>query len=960
MIDKISIKFVDELPMVNLTNSFLVKKVAQHNFKNELANYFLYWKDTYFAPRARKVTRKYCGLINGSWSQINIYCDWVKVRKYKVDEQKKFVDEFLASTLTFDILISKLTATGKKYFGLGKINPFTFLSYEELFVFLTTDKKQHDQFYFVSRLLVAYLHGKGLFLWPLDEILNETKWSRLVGGNDSIICKMKNNKIYSELRKATFTNHQRKTQNLYMFRLLLSTKWSSLRDVTKEDLDKAREILKQRTNPNWTQPLDNIGAACAEFGYMAFESHTERAGKTISKGRLDGSFRWFEKSINGKDYLNYWLDRGRDYATYIRDNTNIQDLASKLKHVNKYYEYILYADDYGEKIKSVRDIKRDVHVAWKSKSKGMLSFINWLFEGKKLGHRYRSISLGSTKMFLQWIIETDGLSIQNPILDIDVPGRPWKPFKTHRMALTMEMFRELREILINDPPPYYEIVFENGVEKRMLSPTLPAYTLTRLMLSIRHNQSAYLDKDKVLHRDGFLISGDKNQNRELLLIIPKFDDELVKKIEECIVWQKKYNYTVEPVWYGGNTKSPFGKVSPLFRFISRSNRPVSRITCAAYMIICLLKLQKKMNLEGNHQLIYDKQGKPLDMSQIDPDSLTMDASSENFTSKFDLHSFRVTAATVMFEAGVDIDTIMTIMTGHASYAQILHYVLIRDGGKKMEEAFQKIINIAQNDVLKDLENDIDAAVKKHNLVSRFFRLDDKDINGVEQLKQTPRAFWRPLFFGICPTGACPEKLDGRCSLCPLLISGPPYKAQIAMMSNLYRERIIILASEMKAAKTTDNSRRARLESLIQEWVGYTGWQEFIDGLEVESGSDKIQLYSQFKYQLAETSPIMAELQRSLDISLAPELYTEQAYNDAKSKLMYALSRLPEGLSVTDMLKMNNLPKMDVIKTTAQLFLKELERGVSEDKIISLFSPSSTILPDNAASIIPSSIKEGTD
>jgi hypothetical protein len=953
MIKNVSIEFVDKLPIVNLTDSFLVKKDAKHNFKKDIREFYLYWKKHYFEPRAysiRKGTirRRYYRLIKVFGEQSsNIVCDWKKVRKLNLDEQKNLVEGFQKSIPTLDMLLSKLTGVGKIAFGLDKINPFTFTSYEELIGFLTTKKKQNKQALIASRIFVSYLHSKGSFLWPLDEIYNEISWM----GSDKNA-----NIFYSELIKAKFKKSQRILLDTNLLRLLLSTRWSRLKDVIKDDVDNMRDKLKHRKKLKTILYL--ITVACAEKGYMDYESPSELIGKAVSKGRLDGSFRWFEQSIKGKDYLNYWLERGRDYATYIRDNTDIQDLGRKLNCNNKLYEYILYADDYGEKIKSVTDIKREVHIKLNSKSQGVLSFTNWLLEGKKLGQQCRSATLAVVRTYLQWIIETDDLSIKNPIFEIDVPDMPKKPFKTYRMALTMEMFGELREILINDPPPYYEIVFENGIEKRVQSPTLPTYTFTRLMLSIRHIQAAYLDKDKVLDRDGFLISGDKNQNRKLLLIIPKFDDELAKKIEECIVWQRKYNYTVEPVWYGGNSKSPFGKVSPLFRLISRSNRPVSRCTCAGYMIICLLKLQKKMNLEGNQQLIYDKQGKALDMSQIDPDSLTACATYKNYISKFDLHSFRVTAATVMFEAGVDIDTIMTIMTGHATRANLLYYVHARRGGIKMKEAFQKIINIAQNDVLKDLENDIDAAVKKHNLVSRFFRLDDKDINGVEQLKLTPRAFWRPLFFGICPTGACPEKLDGRCSLCPLLISGTPYKAQIAMMSNLYRERIIILASEMRAVKITDNSRRAQMESLIQEWVGYTGWQEFIDGLEEEFGNDKIQLYSQIKYQLTETSPIMAELQRSIDISLAPELFTEQAYNDAKSRLMYALSRLPEGLSVTDMLKMNNLPKMDIIQTTAELFLKQLERGVSDDKIVSLFSSPNTILSDNAMSrIIKNDIKE---
>ena len=42
-------------------------------------------------------------------------------------------------------------------------------------------------------------------------------------------------------------------------------------------------------------------------------------------------------------------------------------------------------------------------------------------------------------------------------------------FKTLRIALTPEMYTEVRSILIHDSLPYYETVFENGIQMKKLS-----------------------------------------------------------------------------------------------------------------------------------------------------------------------------------------------------------------------------------------------------------------------------------------------------------------------------------------------------------------------------------------------------------------------------------------------------------------------------------------------------------
>lgn len=84
--------------------------------------------------------------------------------------------------------------------------------------------------------------------------------------------------------------------------------------------------------------------------------------------------------------------------------------------------------------------------------------------------------------------------------------------------------------------------------------------------------------------------------RKYLQVIPYFDGDLKKQIEECILWQETKNVKTDPVWYCDNDNSLFGKVHPLFRKIGLDPKPVSNSSTKMYLMKLLLQYQKEAKL----------------------------------------------------------------------------------------------------------------------------------------------------------------------------------------------------------------------------------------------------------------------------------------------------------------------------------------------------------------------------
>lgn len=938
--DKIRIKWVDHFPSVNTTDSFLIKKHVKRRFVEDLNDFLPIYMQKYFWPRAlaqikgKNLIRLFYALPNQPSTLIYIPNSAIEKIPNTISKQKEIAYKYLSDVDSFSSLASKLSGFGRDQFGLnGSPNITELTSWEDYLRLLHI--KMGSSFRLVPlRLFGGFIYERSRILWPIAMIKSESSWSTFVARYGYPLgswC------LYQRLPKGKAP---------FAFRIIRATRWSSFDDITNKDVSNIRKKLK-RLPPDQNRPfataLNTITRLAIKNGNpLNFETVSQRAAQTRSNGRLDGSFSFFHNISSNSSAINYWVTKAKGFYSYEKEDGR-QNMHHIGNNISKWIDYLCYLDRIGKCPGSMLEVDRKHHLAYEPSSDqgndGFPTYMSWLMEktpSKNVRHKAFSI----LRLFFYWIIDTEGLNIPIPIRDIDIPPLFKKPLKSYRPALTQRQWVWIRDILLNRPPKYYEGIGFDANNKMccLPSPTLKTYALIRLELGIRDIQARYLDMNKVLGADGFVISGDKNIGRKYLQIVPYFDPELKKNIEACIEWQKQYNPSAVSVWYGGNENSPFGKIKPLLRLIRQNPKPISFSTTSKFMVRVFLKYQKEAGLKDNDQIVFAKDGSPLDMSAIDPDNITQ-REILNLKTAFDLHSLRVTAATIWYEAGVPLEIIQEFITGHATITMLLHYVKIRDADRVMKDAFNKLME-NRTKIKSCLVEDIDKTLDSLKLSSRILRNEDIDLDGAEALKNIPGSFWRFFHYGICPAGACPNGLDGRCGICPLLISGPPFKAGIAVQLNMAVSQAMITGLEMRNVHSNQTNREAMIQSQVQEITGWLGWLRHIENLEVENTinpQDKIVLYSSTEYNplLMKTSPVIHELQRCVDIRHCPDVWTENTYYKARAFLMTIISKLPKDKDPYSVV--NQLTPDKTIEYVATYFLRLIKAGKTFDEIESVFT-----------------------
>ena len=781
------------------------------------------------------------------------------------------------------------------------------------------------------RLFAVYLYDKGRYLWPIVRFKKEVSWCAF------------SRKVFRPFDQPLqmFDISQKEKGGIYDcgIRLFRTLRWRSINDITDEDVSRIRERLRKADGcENMGAALYRVvGAAIDRGADLTYLTSRELSGRTLNKGRTDGSFAWLD------DKFFYWKERFRDYVL-DKHRCGLQAISAVCGKLNSWADYLCLLETKGACPGSLNDVVRSVHIEYRpSAHPHFPSFTEWLQVSGASAAKQASI-INRTKAFFDYVIKKDFLNLRNPILDVDVPG--YRPsIKSHRSALSLNWWLGLLHMLFDDPPPHFERVRDGKEAVLKESPSLSTYVLIRLIYGIRHHQAAFLDKDTLLHPDGILINGDKNPNRDYLQIAPHIDERLKARIEECRQWQERYNYPPQPVWYNGHNNSPYGKVRPIFRPIGRSGKPFGRRSCDYYMKRVFLKYQKKASIPAEEHIVVGQDGKPLDLSSINPDTMRPKDIESKCFSLFDLHSLRVTAATIWYEQGIPLEVIADFLTGHATIAMLNRYVKYRNAQQLMQERYQAMME--KKNLERELKTEPESAIEKFFLTSRVYREDDQDLNGIKSLKETAIAFWRFFNYGICPTGACLAGLADRCCLCPMFITGPVYKNDIAAQINLVLERIAVCISEIKNSRMRPEQRQAELEELLQVMTGWYGWYGYLERQErqrEEGGAKRPALFTQTLYEPRRASLSMLELQRCVDIALIPEVYSEHAYHVARERLERFLSNTQPDVSVHDVLR--SLTKGEVIEKTARYFLHLIESKISEDEIEMLFSTvPGNILPD---------------
>lgn len=950
-IEKVKIEVVEELPPVNLTDNFLVSEKAKASFLKEKESFFPVFMEKCFWPKAlseKTGGRIYLFKLSSAGNQTTM----VHVPSYlsrditaSFDEQKGFAKRYIGAVESYVKLCKKLTKDGRVAFGLSPDpNIIDCSDIEDLIYALTLNKNDKRYTYQVLRMFCTYLMNKHYVLWPVKRIPKEKHWANFTrefgypfGGwcLDNGCC-----------------------DKSRVFRILRATKWTVPELITDKDVRELYEKIQQTDTPgnNYSTALNEILKKAIKSGCkITYTSHRERLSSKTRTGRLDGSFSYYDKYLDECPEIGYWTERCRDYCSFEKGNGR-QELQHPSLSLARWIDYLLYL--HSQKIPipiNLREVKRLIHVAATQVAHHKRSFIpfsDWLvYERFSQGVRHQILSI--LRSLFIWIMAADEVDVDCPVRDIDIPSSRQKPNKTHRPALTMGQWVHIRDIILSRAPKYYEILgYNDRIPVTKESPILKTYALSRLELGIRDAQARYLDMHNILGPDGFVITGDKNINRKYLQVIPYFDDDLKKQIEECILWQETNNVKTDPVWYCDNDNSPFGRVHPLLRKIGLDPKPVSNSSTRMYMMKLLLQYQKEAKLSGRDQIVLRRDGSPIDMNELDIESIKYDDLTSTFKTSFDLHSLRVTAATIWYEAGVPLEIIQEFITGHATLTMLLHYVRIRNADAVMKDAFERLIR-EQEQIRKGLGQDIEKTIDTFALTS-LGQIRDDEVDGIESLKNTPGSFWRFFHYGICPTGACPKGLDGRCGLCPLLISGPSFKAGLTVQFNMVVSQALVIGLEIKNNNRKVSNKEAIIQSLVQEMAGWITWLHRIDKIEQERVREdpiKLTLYSQgYNPHLVKTSPLIHELQRCVDIVHCPEVWTENTYQKARTYLMTLLSKLPSRKEAPFSI-VSKLAPEKVCGQIAKYFLKLMKTGMSFEEIEMIFSRGDNALPFNNIRIL---------
>lgn len=964
--EAIEVEYVDELPMVNLTDKFLVAKKARDNFAKDQVEFFPYCLKTYLLPRILEKAKSNSNRIllfstdpSGRERLFVSRKNFSDDHLGDIENQRSIAKEYFENLQDVKSLCDILTSKGQNKLGVSIYhNAFTVTSYEEMFhaVIDNPTEKRHKT---TTKLLAIYLHNKGCYLWPLRSFRNEKVSKVYIFGS-----KIKLTSYAEDLLKV-FERKMPERELRHLPRVLRITKWSSIDDLHDEDVKQLRILLASKFLANNLA----IGNKSSEHGKSRYGNHLQNAFSifcktaidlgakisymsshdvrsiNINTGRGDGTFRWLDKYGSR---FTYWKTELIEYvaAEEKKGRQSLRGLC--VMELNPIIDYFLFLNSKGIDISSAVEISRENHIEYrKSSHPDIPSFTEWLETSNK-GLNRQNNAIHGARRFIQFIIDRKNLRIRNPILEIDAPKQRHAQ-KSYRTALSVSWWKGLIEMMHQNPPTYKEkIVVDNGLVERD-SPSLQTYMLLRLYYGFRHFQATYLDKNTVLRNSDLLeISGDKNPNREILQTVPIFDPRIKGKIQECIVWQDTYNKPAEPVHYNKNKNSPYGKVHPLLRPIGYDKNPFGKKTCEVYVKRCLLKYQKISNLPATEHIILDPDGKPFDMATIDPDTMKYTLT-ERCVTEFDLHTLRVTAASIWADLDVPWEVIADFLTGHASLAMLRIYIKSQRAGERIKEAWAKVDD--RLEVERAVKEDADSAIAKYRLMSRKYS-DTPDIDGIEALRTTSRVHWRFLGRGVCPTGAClPGKAD-RCFVCPLYVTGPKYKNAVAAYTNLIRERIYILLAETTTSRMNPEERRAELELDFQEFFAGSSWFKLLEEKEkgAEGSSSKVVLYSQTEYKFENLTPIMAAIQRSIDIKLVPETYSE----NAKYVIREMIERFFAKTSHADKLQSrligcNN--GLEYVQNTADFFIDLMSKGATDEDLEIMFSDSSASITANMSTFL---------
>ncbi len=648
--------------------------------------------------------------------------------------------------------------------------------------------------------------------------------------------------------------------------VLTSTRWYTPDQINDTELSLVQEAISaggvgNSDTKNERKTHDFQILVMNELRYMLIDSGRVdiRSPRDISKekrgslyddtGNLIDRFDWIDTEqypnlFPFKEYARGYIDRLK------REGLAVSTLATHASVANNFVRYIMEVYPFEEiTVKTVDEM---------FEPKNERNMLKYLIE--KRGNRDSAIS--EINRCVNFLVHCELYSTK---ARKNTPrNRSTVKLQPYRDAMPKEMVAHIVDIIKNRPPQsttrWDRKKADSSWWKHDVYPVYPMMMLFGYYIPVRGEQVRNLCRDNsfIFNNRGaietIVINTDKNVNREYLQEIPCVWDDL-QEFVPFLKWHKEYYKHLPKVKYHNDDNSPWEDIVPLM-ITPNVLRPMDRNTHAVYhkKLICKYQIEiieeAKQRGDDNYQVVaWNKLGKPFFKNTEELDKADS-ASMEKIGVMYDIHSLRVTGATRYLESGVGLSTVMEL-TGHKGVTTLMRvYIrLTRDEKvKKLKSAIQEIYFGDKEKLIENSANLIrgeltDAYMAgKKNLETAFednalFSLHRKASSATQSLrleKGTSIALhkhpssWIGMIHGICPRVQCPEGRENKCSLCPYLITGKLFIEGVVHQTNrafadFQRESIEL--HEAKEKGYTSQGYIDRLETKLEELMG---WQEILD------------------------------------------------------------------------------------------------------------------------------------
>ena len=881
-------KFVDKLPIVNLTDDILILNTAKETIKKD-----------WFA-----------------------FCDHFICKELKQSDSLKKLQEIIDYEPKSNNFIN-FSKNLKNLFGFGTglgVLDFEFnagiysviltTSYEKMVKQYNEPKsvKINGKFFtarsVLSRFFIYQRYNKKLLFPITTKALSSLKYdfNLLFGDNQlykDLTIIIKNNK------EEKYIQSEIKTLNT----IFSSVVWENKKDIINEQLNQFQTYCFENKNiitsySRKTSVLNKIRLFLIEQGILNIDTPTtflnsiRKSSLALVYDMKEDPFEWLSidsthKLSSLKNDANLYLKR-----LYV-DGLTLVTRKKYMVSINHIFKYILQEQE-------TFDLIDD-------------NSINNMFDINN-SHCFFKY-LGSQNITEQSVIEImstankffEFCGLMTPFAKRNLPkSKKNRRTITPRDAMPQVMLNELKNILMTNPPKPNTMWEPSKADLswwkfKDIYPTLPLMMLMHLNIPIRGGQLRHLCRTKslVLNQDGnidrFIINTDKNVNRTELQEIPNVWDEL-NILKDYLKWNKEYFPYLPKYQYNKEDNSPWEDIEPLF-LIPNSLQPISPFQHKVYLTKLLCTYQIIMNesyssgkIEYQVNVAWKKDGTAFYNSINELNQANDTYLMNQIQVAYNIHAIRVTGITRYLHAGVNLNVLL-MLTGHVDYNMIVN-VYTKFTKEEKKDILRSAVNKLRFDQPENLVDNIEEFIfneiplkydtKNPKDIKRAFRenglfsVDRKASNlqesfemesGINLASLKHPTSWFPMISGICPGVQCPEGRERRCSLCGYFITGKLFLDGVIHMANITMASFVRLSKEHTQEKITSNrysdTKATKLELLVEEIMG---WHEIIEKIENDlTSNDKNLPIKENDNQLIEKKEIPSEV-----------AYLENCYN---AKLM---------------------------------------------------------------------------